>query len=165
MPSQATVFPPLALSLLLLLGSGRTVSAITTTRQVTPVRAVTPTQAELLAHLAVKLAATENMEQALPLFDRAVQVTQAIPDQGSKIRALSAIALKLAAVGETKRSQQLFDQAVQLTKKTSSTFDMYAQGSALRDVIIQIAQAGQTQRALPLTKTLSSNYLKLSKFC
>src|SRR5919202_3739388 len=164
MPSQITVFPPLALSLLLLLGSGRTVSAITTSRQFTATPAVTPTQAstqaEWLAHLAVKLAATENMEQSLPLFDRAVQVAQAIPDQASKIRALSAIALKLAAVGETKRSQQLFDQAVQLTKKTSSTFDMYAQGSALRDVIIQIAQARQTQRALPLTKTLSSNYLK-----
>jgi tetratricopeptide (TPR) repeat protein len=160
MASQKAVFPPIALSLLLLLGSGTTVSTVATASQAKQAQSVTPPQAELLADLAVKLAANENIEQALPLFDRAVQVAEAIPNQASKIKALSAIALKLAEVGQTKRSEQLFAQAVQLTKKTTPDFDLYAQGPALRDVIIQIAQADQTERALQLTKTLSSNFLK-----
>jgi len=160
MPSKTTIFPPIALSLMLLLGSGGTASAVATATQATPSRSVTPSQAELLADLAVKLASSGNIEQALPLFERAVQVAEAIPNQDSKIKALSAIALKLAEVGQTQRSEQLFDRAVQLTKQTSPDFDLYTQGPALRDVIIQIAQAGQTERALQLSKTLSSNFLK-----
>jgi tetratricopeptide (TPR) repeat protein len=160
MSSQTTIFPPLALSLMLLLGSGGTASAVATASQATPSRSVTPNQVELLADLAVKLATSGNIEQALPLFERAVQVAEAIPNQDSKIKALSAIALKLAEVGQTQRSEQLFDRAVQLTKQTSAEFDLYSQGPALRDVIIQIAQAGQTERALQLSKTLASNFLK-----
>lgn len=160
MSSQTTIFPPIALSLMLLLGSGGTASAVATASQATPSRSVTPSQAQLLADLAVKLATSGNIEQALPLFERAVQVAEAIPNQDSKIKALSAIALKLADVGQTQRSEQLFDRAVQLTKQTSPDFDLYTQGPALRDVIIQIAQAGQSERALQLSKTLSSNVLK-----
>jgi hypothetical protein len=41
-----------------------------------------------------------NIQQALPLFDRAIQVAEAIPDRAAQIRALSAIALKLADMAE-----------------------------------------------------------------
>ncbi len=164
MPSQKSVFPPISLSLLLTLGAGTTVSAVATTSQTPKAQLITlnqvASQAKSLADLALKVASNGNIEQALPLFDRAVQVAEAIPDRAAKIRALSAIALKLAEVDQTKRSEQLFAQAVQLTKKTSPDFDLYAQGPALRDVIIQIAQAGKTEQALQLTKTLSSNFHK-----
>lgn len=162
MPSQTTIFPPIALSLLLILGSGRNASAIANTQTI-PAPADTLThsssQDELLG-LAVKLASSGNIEQSLPLFNRAIQVAGTISNRAAKIRALSAIALNLAEVGQATRSRQLFDQAVQLTKRTSPDLDMYAQGPALRDVIIQIAQAGQTERALQLTKTLPTNFLK-----
>lgn len=160
MPSQKTIFPPIALSLLIILGSPEIASSIATTRQPTPATAATANQAEVLAVLALNLATSGNMEQSQPLFERAIQVAEVISDRAAKIRALSAIAFNLAQVGQTPRSEQLFNKAVQLTQKTSPDFDQYAQGSALRDVIIQMAQAGQTQQALQLTKTLPSNTLK-----
>ena len=82
MSSQTTIFPPLALSLMLLLGSGGTASAVATASQATPSRSVTPSQAQLLADVAVKLATSGNISQALPLFERAVQVAEAIPLSG-----------------------------------------------------------------------------------
>lgn len=160
MPSQKTIFPPIALSLLIILGLPGIASSIATTHQPTPATAATASQAEVLAVLAFNLATSGNIEQSQPLFERAIQVAEVISDRAAKIRALSAIAFNLAQVGQTSRSEQLFNTAVQLTKKTSPDFDLYAQGPALRDVIIQMAQAGQTQRALQLAKTLPSNTLK-----
>lgn len=148
----------------MILGSPGIASSIATNRQATPAQPVTAShpssQAEVLAVLAFNLATSGNIEQSQPLFERAIQVAEVIPDRAAKIRALSAIAFNLAQVGQTPHSEQLFNTAVQLTKKTSPDFDLYAQGPALRDVLMQMAQAGQTKRALQLTKTLSSHLLK-----
>lgn len=164
MPSQKTYFPPIALSLLMILGSPGIASSVATNRQATPAQTVTAShpssQAEVLAVLAFNLATSGIIEQSQPLFERAIQVTQVISDRAAKIRALSAIAFNLAQVGQTARSEQLFNTAVQLTKQTTPEFNLYDQGPALRDIIIQMAQAGQTERALQLTKTLSSHLLK-----
>lgn len=164
MPSQKTIFPPIALSLVMILGSPGIASSFATNRLATPAPTVTAShrssQAEVLAVLAFNLATSGNLEQSQPLFDRAIQVAEVISDRAAKIRALSAIAFNLAQVGQTPRSEKLFNTAVQLTKKTSPDFDLYAQGPALRDVIIQMAQAGQTERALQFTQTLSSPVLK-----
>ncbi|HEY9829555.1 MAG TPA: hypothetical protein V6D26_03190 [Stenomitos sp.] len=154
------MFTPLAFSLLMMLGSPTIDSSVATTRQATPAPAVTASQAEVLAVLAFHLATSGNIESSQSVFDRAIQVAEVISDRAAKIRALSAIAFHLAQVSQTARSEQLFNKAVQLTKQTNSEFNLYAQGPALRDVIIQMAQAGQTERALQLTKTLSSNFHK-----
>ena len=155
-----TMFTPLALSLLIMLGSPRIDRSVATTRQATPAPAVTASQAEVLAVLGFHLATSGNIESSQSLFDRAMQVAEVISDRAAKIRALSTIAFHLAQVSQTARSEQLFNKAVQLTKRTTPEFNLYAQGPALRDVIIQMAQAGQTERALQLTKTLSSHLLK-----
>ena len=150
----------------MILGAPGIASSVATTRQATPAQPITASHpsspAEVLAFLAFNLATSGsgNIEQSQPLFDRAIQVAGVISDRAAKIRALSAIAFNLAQVGQTARSEQLFNTAVKLTKKTSPDFDLYAQGPALRDVIIQMAQAGQTQRALKLTQTLSSHIHK-----
>lgn len=154
------MFTPLAFSLLMMLGSPTIDSSVATTRQATPAPTVTASQAEMLVVLAVNLATSGNIESSQSLFEHAIQVAEVISDRAAKIRALSVIAFNLAQVGQTPRSEQLFNTAVQLTQKTSPDFDLYAQGPALRDVIIQMAQAGQTQQALQLTKTLSSHLLK-----
>jgi tetratricopeptide (TPR) repeat protein len=158
MSSQKTIFPPLALGLLLILSYGVTACKVKTTNQISQTRSLTLAhtnrQTELFALLPVQLAFDPNSEGDQSLLERAIQIAQAIPNQADKIRALSAIALNLAQTGHTQHSQHLFDQALQLSKQTSPEFNFYAQGPALQDVIIKIAQAGQTKQALQLTKTL-----------
>jgi hypothetical protein len=140
MSSQKTIFPPLALGLLLILSSDVTACKVKTINQTSQTRSLTLAhtnrQTELLASLPVQLAFDPNTDGDQSLLERAIQIAQAIPNQADKIRALSAIALNLAQTGHTQHSQQLFDQALQLSKQTSPEFDFYAQGPALQDVII-----------------------------
>ncbi|MEC4812213.1 MAG: tetratricopeptide repeat protein [Scytonema sp. PMC 1069.18] len=166
--SQKTIFPKLALGLLFLLevNHHHTVQAQNTKssrldwERLQRVQNIAPVPTESLADLAVKLANTDNSEQAVALFERAIRIAEGIPNQGSKINALSAIALQLSEVGQAQRSEKLFEQAVQLTEETSPTFSKYEQEEALRNISVQIAQAGQTQRALQLAKEIPSDYRK-----
>lgn len=162
------IFAPLALWLVLTAGFSKTEIAVASTlfniletaEQVKVHQSYPQSLAERLTVLGTEIAATENTELALQLFDRSVQVTETIEDRATKINTLSAIALKLAEVEQTQRATQLFDRAVQLTKQTDENFTLYAQDPALRDVAIKVAQAGFTERALQLTETIASNYRK-----
>lgn len=148
-----------------------------------------------LADFAVELAATDNSQQALQLFDRAVELALALNEPTDKVTALSAIAGKMSEVGErdrafqlleravkfipeedyvglsaiavdiakvdkTERSLQLFDRALQLhqtfAKQQDPSQDPYYTEQNLVPVVANIAKAGQTERALQVTQTISS---------
>jgi tetratricopeptide (TPR) repeat protein len=118
-------------------------------------------RAEVLADWAWQLAAAENnVSASSQMFERAVQVAGTIEDRSEKIAAISAIALKLAEVKLNPRSLQLFNRTVQLAKQGDREFKLYYQDQALRDIAIQLARAGFTERALQLTKTIASKFRK-----
>jgi tetratricopeptide (TPR) repeat protein len=103
------------------------------------------------------------VESSLPLFDRAIAIAESIDDPSAKVKTLAAIAIELAKAGQAQRSQQLFDRAERLARQIPSNAysePHYYSNLALRDVSIQLAQAGYTQRALQLVRSLSSNVRK-----
>lgn len=158
MRSHPPTFTPIAFLLLLMLGANQTKIAVASP-SLSIVKINHPVSfAENLITLGKEIAATGDVDIALQMFDRAVQMAETIEDKSSKINALSDIAIKLAEVGQTEKAKQLFDRAVQLTKQRDENFTLYQQEPALRDVAIKVAQAGLIEKALQLTKTISSNY-------
>ena len=157
------ISPSTALWLLVMLNAG----AATATSSDFPLQDKTPqvtlsTQPEalhkttVLAELASATAATGNVEQALQLFDAALQIAQTIENSPKfKIQTLCAIAVKLAESGQRQRALQVFTQAVKLTEKKVEYFD---QDEALRDIVIQVAQVGEQEQALQLTQKIASGY-------
>jgi tetratricopeptide (TPR) repeat protein len=96
----------------------------------------------VLADLAVELAATDNRQQALQLFDRAVELALALNEPTDKIAVLSDIAAKMTEVGENERASQLLERAVKFVPE-----DDYVGLSA---IAVDIAKAGKTDRALQI---------------
>ncbi|HEY9619200.1 MAG TPA: hypothetical protein V6C78_02470, partial [Crinalium sp.] len=127
------IFPPIALSLLVLLGSGGgTLSAIAATPSNSNSAADASLQSSSvppgglpesanqsieLTHLAVQLADATTVESSLPLFDRAIAIAESIDDPSAKVKTLAAIAIELAKAGQAQRSQQLFDRAERLARQ------------------------------------------------
>jgi hypothetical protein len=78
MSSQKTIFPPLALGLLLILSSGVTACKVKTTNQTSQTRSLTLAhtnrQTELFALLPVQLAFDPNSEGDQSLLERAIQI-------------------------------------------------------------------------------------------
>jgi tetratricopeptide (TPR) repeat protein len=154
MVSQSIV-PSIALSLLLL-DSSKAAHATTPPPQSEPIRAELLTQSGAIA---IQLLLSNNLELSLPLFNRAIQVAETIPEKSAKSQALATIALKLSEAKQTQRSQQLFDRAIQVANQIPSD-QVQPRQEALRDISIQLAQAGQIPRSLQLVKTISSEFRK-----
>ena len=170
MSTPTRIFTPIALGLILIgcsnlanVSIARTVSQqppASTSRQTDSRQ--TDLKSNTVADLAVELATTGNLEQALQLFDRALQRAEAIENQMEKTQTLSAIALKLAEVGQPGRSLQVFDQLVQqIPSETKEYYGGYFPDNALRDVAIQMAQAGHLDRALEAVRPISSGLAKM----
>ena len=163
MRSQTRLFPKLTLGLLLVLGCSKPEITLaypaSSQSKANPPHSVN--RAEVLADWAWQLAAADNnLKLSSQMFEQAVQVAGTIEDRSEKIAAMSAIALKLAEVGLKPQSLQLFNRAVQLTKQGDREFKLYSQDPAVRDIAIQLAKAGFTERALQLTKTITSKFRK-----
>jgi tetratricopeptide (TPR) repeat protein len=101
-----------------------------------------PSTTDSIADLAVKLAATDNRQQASQLFDRAVSVALETKDLAEQRAALIAIASKMAAVGEKKRAYSTLERAVK-TVPEENTVELSA-------IAVDIAKVGQTKRAIQL---------------
>ncbi len=120
-------------------------------------------KAGLVAELAFQVAAASQSESAQQLFERALQIAQAIPPdefgggEEQKIGVLSAIAVQLAKAGQTKRAQEVFAQAEKLVREKLSIWE---QDSELSNIAIKLAEAGLTEKALQVAKTLSQDYLR-----
>jgi tetratricopeptide (TPR) repeat protein len=108
-----------------------------------------------LIAIAAKMAAAGERQWALEILERAVKL---VPEDN--YLALSAIALDVAKLGKKDRAWQLFDRSVKVyqiaIKKAEPTEDPYFRDSTLVNVIINMAQAGEIDRALQVTQKLSS---------
>ncbi|PSB01516.1 tetratricopeptide repeat protein [Merismopedia glauca] len=98
--------------------------------------------ADTLAVLAIELAATGNRQEALQLFDRAVEVALAVNDLAERRTVLVAIASKMATVGEKERALAVLEQAIKIVPE-----DNYV---AISAIAVDIAKLGKTQRAMQL---------------
>jgi tetratricopeptide (TPR) repeat protein len=101
-----------------------------------------PSTTDTIADLAVKLAATDNRQQASQLFDRAVSVALETKDVAERRAALIAIASKMAGVGEKERAYSTLEQALK-TVPEENTVELSA-------IAVDIAKVGKTKRAIQL---------------
>jgi tetratricopeptide (TPR) repeat protein len=179
MKSQKKYFPSLALSLFLILTQGTVVASqkinnfgnTKTNKQVDLTDNHTlnsfPQEAGLIAELTILEATTSNKKESkstLYLFEKAIEIAQAIPNYSSKINTLSNIAVKLSKSGEKQLSLKIFAQIIKLVQKTNKDFSEYEQEEALRDTSIKLAQAGFIEQALDFGKKIPSNLIKAQVF-
>ncbi len=100
------------------------------------------------------------------LFERAIQIAEAIPTFTERTQALLTIARRLREVNQVSRSQQLIERAIQLSldrvsEPVKDDYDKVRQQEDLAIVSAQLAEAGQVDRALQLVKIrISSNLRK-----
>jgi tetratricopeptide (TPR) repeat protein len=117
---------------------------------------------QLISDLALKLRNAGNSQDALKLFDRALEMAEKIPETNVKVDVLSEVAVKLSQAGQKKRSSQIFDQVIKLVLRDVK--ESNDQEEALRNTCIKLAQAGFSNKALDLGKTLPSNLRKAQAF-
>jgi tetratricopeptide (TPR) repeat protein len=111
--------------------------------------------ADTIADLAVKLAATNNRQQALQLFDRSVSVALAVKDRAERRTALVAVAAKMGTVGEKERAFTVLEQAVKLVPEEDYL--------VLSAIAVDMAKLGKTQRALQLFNRAVKLHQKIAK--
>lgn len=124
----------------------------------------TDNQIELISNLAVDLTNSGDSQDALKLFNKAVEIAKKISSPKEKIITLSDIAAKLAQAGQKKQSLEIFDQVSKLASKTSEDFSEYDREEVLRDITIKKARGGFIDKALESAKKLPSNLLKAQAF-
>lgn len=108
-----------------------------------------------LTEIATKMAAAGEQQRALSVLERAVKL---LPEDD--YLTLSAIALDIAKLGKKDRALQLFDRSMKVyqisIKKAEPNEDTYFRDSYFVSVIINMAKAGEIDRALQLTQKLPS---------
>jgi tetratricopeptide (TPR) repeat protein len=107
-----------------------------------------------LTEIATKMAAAGEQQRALAVLERAVKLVSK-----DDYLTLSAIALDIAKLGKKERALQLFDRSVKVyqrtIKKGEPNADIYFRDRDLVSVIINMAKAGEIDRALQVTQKLS----------
>lgn len=103
---------------------------------------VSASQSDKIADLGVKLAATDNREQALLLFDRAVELAPSARNPTDRITTLVAIATRMAAVSEKERALLLLEEAVKINPN--------ANYPSLARIALEIAKLGEHRRSRQL---------------
>ena len=97
----------------------------------------------------------EQTQQALQIFNKALNAAGSISDDSDKASALSGIVVGLAKAGQTQKALQIFDKAVNAAG--SITRD-YSKASALRDIPVELAKAGQFDKAINLINKKTTPY-------
>ncbi len=175
MQNSKKIIPSLALLILVLLGETTIAAKTVNTKiselsnskneaQINLTLKNTNNQIELISNIALELTDSGNSQDALKLFDRAVQIAQKISYPKEKILVLSDIAVKLGQAGQKKQSLEIFDQVSKLANKTSEDFSEYDKEEVLREITIKKAQGGFIDKALESGKKLPSNLLKAQVF-
>ncbi|BAY59156.1 hypothetical protein NIES2135_60330 (plasmid) [Leptolyngbya boryana NIES-2135] len=119
-----------------------------------------------LTELGIQIAESPTPKPAEALFERAIQIAEAIPTFTERTQALLTIARRLREVNQVSRSQQLIERAIQLSldrvsEPVKDDYDKARQQEDLAIISAQLAEAGQVDRALQLVKTrISSNLRK-----
>lgn len=126
----------------------------------------TLTVSESLTELGIQIAASPTPKPAEALFERAIQIAEAIPTLTERTQALLTIARRLREVNQVPRSQQLIERALQLvldrvSEPVKDDYETDRQQEDLAIISAQLAEAGQIDRALQLIRTrISSNLRK-----
>ncbi|WP_225903995.1 tetratricopeptide repeat protein [Leptolyngbya boryana] len=119
-----------------------------------------------MTELGIQIAESPTPKPAEALFERAIQIAEAIPTFTERTQALLTIARRLREVNQVSRSQQLIERAIQLSldrvsEPVKDDYDKARQQEDLAIISAQLAEAGQVDRALQLVKTrISSNLRK-----
>ncbi|MGG6287899.1 hypothetical protein ACQ4M3_40620 [Leptolyngbya sp. AN03gr2] len=125
----------------------------------------TLTASESLTELGIQIAASPTPKPAEALFERAIQIAEAIPTLTERTQALLTIARRLREANQVSRSQQLIERSIQLlldrvSEPVKDDYDKARQQEDLAIVSAQLAEAGQVDRAIQLVRTRISSDLR-----
>lgn len=121
-----------------------------------------------LTELGLILAETGAKEEALQMFDRALEIADAIEEPSEKIDTMAYIANRLAKAGFGDRAEIVFTRALELSKqKTDDFYNFYShyyEDKIVQKVAIQMARSGYRDRALAEAQNMNSPLARAELF-